>query len=108
MKDKELNFKEIEVSLTLGGAGEVQVQGRGKLCSEGLDDTLVSNTVTHSRTFSLSEPMDLYTCVIEEHRDGDGVVLQELSRLSYTRGYISLSLQRIPRKRPKKKVLQGT
>ena len=30
MKDKELNFKEIEVSHTLGGAGEVRVQGRGK------------------------------------------------------------------------------
>ena len=56
MKDKELNLEEIEVSHTLGGAGEVRVQGRGKLCSgEGLDDALVSNTGTHSRTFSLSD-----------------------------------------------------
>ena len=56
MKDKELTLKEIEVSHTLGGAGEVRVQGRGKLCSgEGVDATLVSNTgVTHSRTFNLS------------------------------------------------------
>ena len=55
MKGKEVKLKEIEASLTLGGAGEGRVQGRGKcrgcrLCS----DTMVSNTVPHSRTFLVS------------------------------------------------------
>ncbi len=30
MKDKELKLEDFEVSLTLGGAGEGGVQGRGK------------------------------------------------------------------------------
>ena len=30
MKDKEMKFEEIEVTHTLGGAGEGGVQGRGK------------------------------------------------------------------------------
>ena len=30
MKDKELKLEEIEVTHTLGGAGEGRVQGRGK------------------------------------------------------------------------------
>jgi hypothetical protein len=35
----------------------------------------------------------LCTCVSEYHRDdGEGVVLEELTRLSYTRRFISLSV----------------
>jgi hypothetical protein len=35
----------------------------------------------------------LCTCVSEYHRDGEGADLQELSLLSYTRKYISLTAE---------------
>ncbi len=35
----------------------------------------------------------LCVCVSEEHRDGEGVGCRDLSRLSYTRKYISLAAE---------------
>ena len=47
MKDKEVKLEEIEVSHTLGGSGEGHIQGRGKwrLTGEGVDATLLSDTL---------------------------------------------------------------
>ena len=42
MKDEEMKLEEIEVSHTLGGAGEVV---RGKGSGEGVDATLMSDTL---------------------------------------------------------------
>ena len=44
MKDEQLNLKEIEVSYTLGGTGEV-VRGKGR--GEGLHSTLLSYTLKY-------------------------------------------------------------
>jgi hypothetical protein len=41
MKDKELKLEEIEASLTLGGAGEGRVQGRGCRCYSGVRHTQI-------------------------------------------------------------------
>ena len=54
MKDHELKLNEISSSHTLGGLREGRVKGSGKPHGgEGVDATLMSNTVTHSRRFSL-------------------------------------------------------
>jgi hypothetical protein len=53
MKGNELKLKEMESSHTLGGAGKVVSKGEGS--GESVHTTLVSNTVTHSRTFSLAD-----------------------------------------------------
>jgi hypothetical protein len=85
MKDKELKFEEMEVSLTVRGLcrgwsevvwrGEGEGEGRG----EGVDDSLLSDTLTY---ISLTEvgidlvglrgPMDLCPCVSEVCGDGKG------------------------------------
>ena len=79
----------------------MKVVSKGEGSGEGVDATLVSNTVTRSRTFSLADlargwgllrlPIDLCASASEERRDGEGAGLQELFRLSYTRRYISLA-----------------
>jgi hypothetical protein len=48
MKDKELKFEEIEVSHTLGGAGEGRkVVWRGEGSGDGVDATLLSNSLKY-------------------------------------------------------------
>ena len=51
MKDEELKLEEIEASHTIGGAVEV---GRGEGRGEGVDDTLLLNTLDTSISGSVA------------------------------------------------------
>ena len=75
---------------------------------QGLDVTLVSDTIRYSSLVDLTRvlgllryPMDLFTFVSEERRDGEGTVWQELSRLLYTIGLDFIMTVKVRSKRSK-------
>ncbi len=61
------------------------------LCCQTRLDTLVLPIEPEAGVSCDNKCRDLCTCVREERRDGEGEVLKELSLLSYTRRYISLT-----------------
>ena len=70
MKNKELKLEEIEASLTLGGAGEGGVQGRGKwrecTCYSAVRYTKPNGrggTGTRPGVWLHNKPTDLSACV---------------------------------------------
>ena len=73
-------MRRFEVSLTLGGAGEV-VRGEGR--GGGVDATLLAYTLASINLADLGriyqvglrQPMNLCACVSEERGDGEGLDL---------------------------------